>query len=56
MMKKVISYTWLVLVALFMYIPVAVLAVYSFTESTTIGAVRGFSLKNYVTLFTMSDL
>lgn len=33
MMKKVISYTWLVLVALFMYIPVAVLAVYSFTES-----------------------
>ena len=53
MMKKVISYTGLVLVALFMYIPVAVLAVYSFTESTTIGAVRGFSLKNYVTLFTM---
>ena len=56
MMKKVISYTWLVLVALFMYIPVVVLAVYSCTESTTIGAVRGFSLKNYVTLFTMSDL
>ena len=45
MMKKVISYTWLVLVALFMYKTVAVLAVYSFKESTTIGEVRGFSLK-----------
>ena len=45
-----------VLVALFMYIPVLILAVYSFTESTTIGAIRGFSLHNYVTLFTMEEL
>lgn len=56
MMKKIISYSWLVLVALFMYIPVLILAVYSFTESTTIGAIRGFSLHNYVTLFTMEEL
>ena len=56
MMKKVLSYSWLVLVALFMYIPVLILAFYSFTDSTTIGAVRGFSLHNYVTLFTMEEL
>ncbi len=56
MIRKVISYSWLVLAALFMYIPVLILAVYSFTESTTIGAIRGFSLHNYVTLFTMEEL
>lgn len=55
-MKKILSYSWLALVALFMYIPVLILAFYSFTESTTIGAVRGFSLHNYVTLFTMEEL
>lgn len=55
-MKKILSYSWLVLVALFMYIPVLILAFYSFTESTTIGAVRGFSLHNYVTLFTTEEL
>lgn len=56
MMKKILSHTWLVLVALFMYVPVLILAFYSFTESTAIGAVRGFSLQNYVTLFTMEEL
>lgn len=56
MMKKILSYSWLVLVALFMYIPVLILAFYSFTDSTTIGAVRGFSLQNYVTLFTLEEL
>lgn len=55
-MKKILSYSWLALVALFMYIPVLTLAFYSFTESTTIGAVRGFSLHNYVTLFTTEEL
>jgi spermidine/putrescine transport system permease protein len=30
--------------------------VYSFTESTNIGAIRGFSLHNYVTLFTTAEL
>ena len=55
-MKKILSYSWLALVALFMYIPVLILAFYSFTESTTIGAVRGFSLHNYVTLFTTEEL
>lgn len=55
-MKKIISYSWLTVVALFMYIPVLILAFYSFTSSTTIGAVRGFSMQNYITLFTMEEL
>ena len=55
-MKKIISYSWLALVALFLYVPVLILAFYSFTDSTTIGAVRGFSLHNYVTLFTTEEL
>ena len=55
-MKKILSYSWLAIVALFMYIPVLILAFYSFTDSTTIGAVRGFSLHNYVTPFTTEEL
>ena len=55
-MKKIISYSWLALVALFMYVPVLILAFYSFTDSTTIGTVREFSLHNYVTLFTTEEL
>ena len=55
-MKKILSYSWLAIVALFMYIPVLILAFYSFTDSTTIGAVRGFSFHNYVTLFTTEEL
>ena len=55
-MKKILSYSWLALVAFFMYIPVLILAFYSFTDSTTISAVRGFSLHNYVTLFTTEEL
>ena len=40
----------------FLYLPILILAVYSFTTSTQIGAIRGFSFQNYVTLFTMPDL
>jgi len=41
---------------MFLYLPILFLAVYSFTESTMIGAIRGFSLKNYITLFTTPEL
>ena len=34
----------------------SMLAVYSFTDSANIGAIHGFSLKNYETLFTKPDL
>lgn len=38
------------------YLPILVLMVYSFTTSTTIGAIRGFSMQNYVTLFSNEEL
>lgn len=41
---------------LLIYLPILVLMVYSFTTSTTIGAIRGFSLQNYVTLFSNEEL
>lgn len=55
-MKKAIQHIWVWLVLLFLYMPVLILAFYSFTSSTMIGAIRGFSLDNYVTLFTESAL
>ena len=41
---------------LFIYLPIMLLAVYSFTTSPQLGSVREFSLQNYVTLFTTADL
>lgn len=56
MRKKVVRclVPWLVL--LFLYLPILVLAVYSFTDATQIGAIKGFTLENYKTLFTREDL
>ena len=49
-MRKYIKGMFLGLVLLFLYLPIFILAVYSFTDATNIGAIRGFSLHNYVTL------
>ena len=43
-MWKIIRRAFLFLVLLFLYLPILILAVYSFTESTNIGAIRSFSL------------
>lgn len=56
MMKKVWKSVIIIFVLLFLYLPILVLTVYSFTDATQIGAFRGFSLKNYVTLFTTPEL
>jgi spermidine/putrescine transport system permease protein len=56
MKRKGIAMAWLILVLAFLYLPILILMIYSFTKSTTIGALRGFSLQNYVTLFTTPDL
>ena len=56
MSRKILQSLWLFLVLMFLYLPILFLAVYSFTESTMIGAIRGFSLKNYITLFTTGEL
>lgn len=56
MIKKILSASWVFLVLLAIYLPIIILAIYSFTDSTTIGAIRGFSLHNYETLFTTKEL
>lgn len=56
MIKKILRSSWLVLVLLFMYLPILILAVYSFTDTATIGTKGNFSLENYVTLFTTPEL
>lgn len=56
-MKKALRYCWLVLVLLFIYIPILVLAFYSFTQATAVGgAVGGFSFKNYAHLFADEEM
>ena len=55
-MRKYIKGMFIGLVLLFLYLPIFILAVYSFTDATNIGAIRGFSLHNYVTLFTTPEL
>lgn len=56
MMKKIWKSFVIVFVLLFLYLPILILAVYSFTDATQIGAIRGFSLNNYITLFTTPEL
>lgn len=51
-MKKIIQHVIVYLVLAFLYLPILILSFYSFTGSTMIGSVRGFSLDNYKTLFT----
>jgi hypothetical protein len=55
-MKKFMSAFCLGILLLFIYLPIMLLAVYSFTTSPQLGSVREFSLQNYVTLFTTADL
>jgi len=55
-MKKIFGYLWIYLVLLFLYAPILILMVYSFTDSTMIGQIRKFSLHNYITLFTTPEL
>ena len=54
--KKYAARIYVGILLLIIYLPILVLMVYSFTTSTTIGAIRGFSLKNYVTLFFNEEL
>ncbi len=55
-MRKAMQHFWIWLVLAFLYLPILILAFYSFTDSTMIGSVRNFSLDNYVTLFTEEAL
>ncbi len=52
MTKKIFSYSFLALVIAFVYAPIVLLVIYSFTDSAIIGKWNGFSLKLYAQLFT----
>ncbi len=56
MIKKIMRSLWLGIVLLFIYLPILILAVYSFMDTPTIGASGNFTLQNYVKLFTTPEL
>ncbi len=56
MIRKATKGILLGFVLLFLYLPILILALYSFTDATNIGAIRGFSFHNYITLFTTPEL
>ena len=56
MIRSTIKSIFIGLVLAFLYAPIFILMVFSFTKSTQIGAIRGFSMQNYVTLFTTPEL
>ncbi|CCY76939.1 spermidine/putrescine ABC transporter permease protein PotC [Eshraghiella crossota CAG:259] len=56
MIKKILKVLWLIIAVVFMYLPIIVLAVYSFTDTAIIGASGRFSLNNYKVLFTTPEL
>lgn len=55
-MKNIVQKGWIFIVLMFLYLPVLILAFYSFTSSKMIGSVREFTLDNYITLFTEESL
>lgn len=56
-MKKALNIIWLSIVLIFIYVPILVLAVYSFTDATMVGgSVSGFSFENYLNLFKNEEL
>ncbi len=55
-MKKIIKTVIILLVLIFMYAPILILSVYSFTDATQIGGAGSPSMDNYVTLFTTLEL
>jgi len=56
MVKKIFYYIFLTLVLLFIYTPIFVLVVFSFTNSDTMGIWNGFSLDLYRELFSDADI
>lgn len=56
MMKKLWKPIFFVVLLLLLYLPILILAVYSFTDAATIGTSGHFSLQNYATLFTTEEL
>lgn len=55
-MKKIWRTAVIAFVLLFLYLPILILAFYSFTDASNIGSIQSFSFDNYVTLFTTPEL
>ncbi|MDE6373267.1 MAG: ABC transporter permease [Clostridia bacterium] len=56
-MKKAFSCVWLGLILILTYIPILIIAVYSFTDASMVGGgVSEFTFANYATLFTNKGL
>lgn len=55
-MRKILSPLFIAFVLFVMYVPILILAVYSFTDATTIGETGAFTLDNYKTLFNTPEL
>lgn len=55
MTKKTIQGIFLGIILLLMYLPILILAVYSFMDSAIIGKSGSFTLKNYIYLFHSED-
>lgn len=56
MMKEGIKKSFLGLMLLILYLPILILAFYSFTDAANIGAFQSFTFQNYITLFTTPEL
>lgn len=56
MVKRLIGKSYLILILLLMYAPILVLIAFSFTDSTTIGTWRGFSVDLYRQLFANEEI
>ncbi|MBE7088323.1 MAG: ABC transporter permease [Clostridiales bacterium] len=57
MIKKILPLLWLWLVLAFIYVPILILAFYSFTDATMVGgSVGSLSFDNYLNLFGNEDL
>lgn len=56
-MKKAFRCVWLVLILLLLYVPILILAVYSFTDASMVGGkINSFSFANYAYLFQNEEL
>ena len=56
MVKKILARSYLSLILIIMYAPIALLIVYSFTESTNIGTWSGFSFDLYSQMFANEEI
>lgn len=56
-MKKAFSYAWFALILLLTYIPILIIAVYSFTDASMVGGgISHISFENYANLFKNEEL